>query len=123
MELNWLNEYLQGLKETKLDRERDRERRRLAEALDGLDAKNAVKEHWSEKRREDMTERDWRIFREDFNISYKGVQVSGSALPIRNWEEAALPTTLVKAITELVSSRLGSRILPETKRSHRKRLQ
>ena len=50
-----------------------------------------------------MTERDWRIFREDFNIAYKGINVSGTALPIRNWEEAALPATLMKAIHELVS--------------------
>lgn len=50
-----------------------------------------------------MTERDWRIFREDFNISYKGVNVSGSALPYRSWEEATLPDSLMKAITELVS--------------------
>ena len=57
-----------------------------------------------------MTERDWRIFREDFNIAYKGINVSGTALPIRNWEEAALPATLMKAINELVS--LSSRSLP-----------
>lgn len=93
---------MQGLKETKLDRERDRERKRLAEAYDSLDTKNVVKEHWSSKKRDEMTERDWRIFREDFNISYKGVNVSGTALPYRNWEEAALPKTLMKAINELV---------------------
>ena len=34
-------------------------------------------------------------FREDFNISYKGVNPT---LPIRNWEEANLPTSLVKSI-------------------------
>ena len=28
--------------------------------------------HWSEKRLEDMTERDWRIFREDFDIRVRG---------------------------------------------------
>jgi ATP-dependent RNA helicase DDX23/PRP28 len=27
--------------------------------------------HWSEKELDMMTERDWRIFREDFNISIK----------------------------------------------------
>ncbi|KAF3791391.1 hypothetical protein EJ110_NYTH07041 [Nymphaea thermarum] len=32
-----------------------------------------VDRHWSEKKLEEMTERDWRIFREDFNISYEGV--------------------------------------------------
>ena len=31
--------------------------------------------HWTEKKLEEMTERDWRIFKEDFNISTKGVVV------------------------------------------------
>lgn len=94
----------QGLKETKQDRERDRERKRLAEAYDSLDSKNLVKEHWSSKKRDEMTERDWRIFREDFNISYKGINVSGAALPYRGWDEAALPESLMKAINDLVST-------------------
>lgn len=29
--------------------------------------------HWSEKSKDEMTERDWRIFREDYNITIKGV--------------------------------------------------
>jgi hypothetical protein len=44
--------------------------------------------HWSEKPLSKMTERDWRIFREDFNISYKG---NANTLPLRNWDEAGLP--------------------------------
>ena len=32
----------------------------------------AFDRHWSEKELIEMTERDWRIFREDFNISIKG---------------------------------------------------
>jgi hypothetical protein len=28
--------------------------------------------HWSEKSKDEMTERDWRIFREDYNITIKG---------------------------------------------------
>jgi len=28
--------------------------------------------HWSDKSVEEMTERDWRIFREDYNITIKG---------------------------------------------------
>lgn len=30
-----------------------------------------VEKHWTEKSLEEMSERDWRIFREDFNIAYK----------------------------------------------------
>lgn len=28
--------------------------------------------HWSEKAIDEMTERDWRIFREDYNVTIKG---------------------------------------------------
>ena len=28
--------------------------------------------HWMEKKVDEMTERDWRIFREDYNITIKG---------------------------------------------------
>ena len=81
----------QGIVETTEDRQRDKERKRVADKFEDM----RKEKHWSEKKREEMTERDWRIFREDFNIAYKGGQ---SGLPIRNWEEADLPETLMKAI-------------------------
>jgi ATP-dependent RNA helicase DDX23/PRP28 len=28
--------------------------------------------HWTEKARDEMAERDWRIFREDYSITIKG---------------------------------------------------
>ena len=71
---------------------------RLAEAYDSLDSKSVVKEHWSSKARDDMTERDWRIFREDFNISYKGASHTKATLPIRNWAEAGLPDALMQVV-------------------------
>ena len=54
-----------------------------------------VEKHWTEKAREHMQERDWRIFREDHSISYKG-SIDKSCLPIRNWKEANLPESLIK---------------------------
>ena len=45
---------------------------------------------------EEMTERDWRIFREDFSISYKG---SNTVLPMRNWDELQLPKEIRKVRT------------------------
>ncbi|RZC62281.1 hypothetical protein C5167_024024 [Papaver somniferum] len=55
-----------------------------------------IHRHWSDKKLEDMTERDWRIFREDFNISYKGSKVPN---PMRNWRESKLLSTeLLKAV-------------------------
>lgn len=57
----------QGIIETKEDRERDKERKRVADKFEDM----RKERHWSEKKRSEMTERDWRIFREDFNIAYK----------------------------------------------------
>ncbi|KAI7836834.1 hypothetical protein COHA_009335 [Chlorella ohadii] len=84
-----------GVRETAEDRARDRRRKDYADKYEGADMR--VDSHWSEKKREDMTERDWRIFREDFSISYKGVVPAG-ALPLRNWDEANLPKPLKKAV-------------------------
>ena len=56
-------------------------------------------QHWSEKRLDDMNERDWRIFREDFDIR---VQAHGGlknmTQPLRNWEEGSFPEHVNKAI-------------------------
>ncbi len=81
----------QGVSETKEDRQRDKDRKQAAEMYDDFDKR--VEKHWTEKAREEMTERDWRIFREDFSIAYKGN--TGSTLPIRNWQEAGLPQPLM----------------------------
>ncbi|KAJ6687379.1 hypothetical protein OIU74_016125 [Salix koriyanagi] len=54
-----------------------------------------VDRHWSEKRLEEMIERDWRIFREDFNISCKGSKIPR---PIRSWAESKLTSELLKAV-------------------------
>jgi ATP-dependent RNA helicase DDX23/PRP28 len=74
---------------------------RRVDARDGRDM--VVSKHWSEKERSDMTERDWRIFREDFNISFKGVaSMADSLLPIRNWKEvrSRLEDDVFKAIQD-----------------------
>ncbi|CDY53786.1 BnaC04g44100D [Brassica napus] len=81
-------------------------------------------EHWSDKRLEEMSERDWRIFREDFNISYKGSKIPR---PMRSWEEtgykkpspiqmAAIPLGLqqrdVIGIAETGSGKTAAFVLP-----------
>ncbi|KAL6224198.1 hypothetical protein ACLB2K_003054 [Fragaria x ananassa] len=60
---------------------------------DSFDMK--VDRHWSDKKLEEMNERDWRIFREDFNISYKGSRIPR---PIRKWDESKLSAELLKAV-------------------------
>ncbi|GFE54633.1 DEAD-family helicase [Babesia ovis] len=53
--------------------------------------------HWSSKTKEQMTERDWRIFREDFDITVKGSRIPP---PMRTWSESSLPWELLRAIKE-----------------------
>ena len=76
--------------------EAERERRR--KESDERASKRAFKEHWSDKALEDMTERDWRIFREDFNITYKGGRLP---LPCAWNECAALPNEILRAIAKV----------------------
>ena len=54
--------------------------------------------HWSDKPLDSMAERDYRIFREDFNISTKGGRIPN---PIRYWAEAALSKDILKVIDGL----------------------
>ena len=70
-----------------------RQKEQAAELYDTFDMR--VDRHWTEKKLEEMTERDWRIFREDFNISYKGSKIPR---PMRNWAESKLSPELLKAV-------------------------
>lgn len=54
--------------------------------------------HWTQKTLEEMTERDWRIFREDFNIAIKGGRIPN---PIRHWKECFLPKVILDIIEQL----------------------
>ncbi|KAJ3070891.1 DEAD (Asp-Glu-Ala-Asp) box polypeptide 23 [Podochytrium sp. JEL0797] len=54
--------------------------------------------HWSEKPLGEMRERDWRIFKEDFNIATKG---GGVPNPIRSWKESTLPPRLLEVIADI----------------------
>nr|XP_043618705.1 DEAD-box ATP-dependent RNA helicase 21-like [Erigeron canadensis] len=59
-----------------------------------------VDQHWSEKKLGKMTDKDWRIFREDFNISYKGSKIPR---PMRSWAESGLSDLcpqLLKAVVD-----------------------
>lgn len=55
--------------------------------------------HWSKKDLKEMKERDWRILREDFGIAVGGGNIPE---PIRNWQEAPLPSELLRIIVEKV---------------------
>ena len=57
-----------------------------------------VSDHWSKKKTAEMTERDWRIFREDNDILIKGGKVIN---PMRDWIEAPLPPIIFDAVRRL----------------------
>ncbi|KAK0650084.1 Pre-mRNA-splicing ATP-dependent RNA helicase prp28 [Lasiodiplodia hormozganensis] len=69
------------------------ERRRREEG-----GRAALEKHWSEKRLDQMRERDWRIFKEDFNISTKGGSIPN---PMRSWDESGLPKRLLDIIHDV----------------------
>jgi ATP-dependent RNA helicase DDX23/PRP28 len=54
--------------------------------------------HWSQKKLDEMQDRDWRIFREDYNITIKGGKVPK---PLRSWEEANLPKEVYDVILKV----------------------
>jgi ATP-dependent RNA helicase DDX23/PRP28 len=54
--------------------------------------------HWSEKPLAQMKERDWRIFKEDFNISTKGGNMPN---PMRSWQESGLPPRILNVIASI----------------------
>ncbi|TFY70404.1 hypothetical protein EVG20_g2606 [Dentipellis fragilis] len=54
--------------------------------------------HWTEKPLDEMKERDWRIFREDFNIAARGGNIPH---PLRSWEESTIPKELLEVIEKI----------------------
>ncbi|KAI1083154.1 P-loop containing nucleoside triphosphate hydrolase protein [Whalleya microplaca] len=60
--------------------------------------RNALGKHWSEKKLEEMRERDWRIFKEDFGIATKGGLIPN---PMRSWQESGLPRRLLEIISSV----------------------
>merc|ERR1712218_528377 len=54
--------------------------------------------HWTDRELEKMAERDWRIFREDYNIAIKGGNIPH---PIRKWNEANLPSEILEIIEKV----------------------
>ncbi|MCJ1377269.1 mRNA splicing protein prp28 [Xylographa soralifera] len=71
----------------------DMERRRKEEG-----GRSSIDKHWSEKKLEHMRERDWRIFKEDYNISTKGGSIPN---PMRSWVESGLPKRLLDVVDQV----------------------
>ncbi|OQR86523.1 DEAD/DEAH box RNA helicase [Achlya hypogyna] len=90
-----LVERRQRERERELQRMQEREEQRQAEIVK-LAQSTAL--HWSDKPLDEMSERDWRIFREDFDIILRGGR---APRPLRKWSEAVLPEPLFRAISEM----------------------
>ena len=56
-----------------------------------------VFKNWKEKKLSEMTDRDWRIFKEDFNITCQGQKLIN---PIRDWGESNFNPKLIQLITK-----------------------
>lgn len=77
---------------TNIEKEKEKERPLKLEKNKYEDKFNI---HWKDKELKEMTERDWRIFREDHDIIIKGGRVPN---PIRSWEESNLPSFIMDSI-------------------------
>jgi len=66
-----------------------------ADMLEKLDRSSVLK-HWSQKLSKEMSQRDWKIFREDSKIFLAGKRAAPN--PFRSWSESGLPRELLEAI-------------------------
>ena len=86
------------LERRRTEMEKDQEKVRLKKLQKKEDKQRFDDRHWSDKELERMTERDWRIFREDYNISIKG---GNPAFPIRYWRESNIPEEILDIIDKV----------------------
>lgn len=86
------------LEKRRTDLEKEQEKLRLKKVKKKEDKQKWDDRHWSEKDNDEMTERDWRIFREDYNITIKGGKIPN---PIRSWKEGGFQTEIMEIINKV----------------------
>ncbi|CAH2069041.1 unnamed protein product, partial [Iphiclides podalirius] len=86
------------LEKRRTELEKEQEKMRLKKVKKKEDKQKWDDRHWSEKDHEEMTERDWRIFREDYNITIKGGKIPN---PIRSWKEAGFHQDIMEIINKV----------------------
>lgn len=74
-----------------------------AQLADAMERRKAAKHgyddrHWTEKALDEMKERDWRIFREDFSIAARGGNIPH---PLRAWSESTIPEKILAVIDQI----------------------
>lgn len=70
---------------------------------DAMERRKAAKHgyddrHWTDKALDEMKERDWRIFREDFSIAARGGNIPH---PLRSWGESDIPKQILAVIDQI----------------------
>ncbi|XP_059049188.1 probable ATP-dependent RNA helicase DDX23 [Achroia grisella] len=86
------------LEKRRTELEKEQEKLRLKKVKKKEDKQKWDDRHWSEKDQDEMTERDWRIFREDYNITIKGGRIPN---PIRSWKEAGFHNDVMEIINKV----------------------
>jgi len=74
-----------------------------AQLADAMERRKAAKHgyddrHWTDKALDEMKERDWRIFREDFSIAARGGNIPH---PLRGWSESTIPKQILAVIDQI----------------------
>ncbi|XP_063712316.1 probable ATP-dependent RNA helicase DDX23 [Symsagittifera roscoffensis] len=90
--------YANLLEQRRTVEEKDQEKKRLKDVAAKSAKEKFDDRHWREKMLDQMTNRDWRIFKEDYNISSKGGNIPR---PIRSWEEAGFPSFIKDILLEI----------------------
>ena len=90
--------YGELLERRRTEAEKEQEKTRLEKVKKKEEKQKWDDRHWSQKELTQMTERDWRIFREDYNITIKGGKIPNS---FRSWKESGLPKIITDIINEL----------------------
>nr|NP_609888.2 uncharacterized protein Dmel_CG10333 [Drosophila melanogaster]AAF53680.2 uncharacterized protein Dmel_CG10333 [Drosophila melanogaster]AAX33370.1 RH55640p [Drosophila melanogaster]AOQ15053.1 CG10333-PA [synthetic construct] len=86
------------LEKRRTEAEKEQEKVRLKKMKRKEDKQKWDDRHWSEKENDEMTERDWRIFREDYNVTIKGGRIPN---PIRSWNESGFPKEIIDIIDKV----------------------
>ncbi|XP_072763494.1 probable ATP-dependent RNA helicase DDX23 [Anoplolepis gracilipes] len=90
--------YGELLEKRRTEAEKEQEKMRLKKVKRKEEKQKWDDRHWSEKALNEMTERDWRIFREDYNITIKGGRIPD---PIRSWKESGFPKEILDIIDKV----------------------
>ncbi|PNF30121.1 putative ATP-dependent RNA helicase DDX23 [Cryptotermes secundus] len=90
--------YGELLERRRTEAEKEQEKVRLKKLKEKEEKQKWDDRHWSEKSKDEMTERDWRIFREEYNITIKG---GGIPDPIRNWKQSGIPNEILEIVEKV----------------------